>query len=605
MGSRRVEGKREGGSALARRYRLRGRLVLAATLLGALALAFGLQHVAGRNALTDVRASAEEALALQSETVSGTLEKYRFLPPLLSRRADVAALFDQPWLTANREAARAKAVEIAGYSGAKDVVFADSEGRIFASARGLFDSSPLQETTLFEAAAQGRLGRETMSVKESERSYVFASAIRREGGPVTGVIAVYVRFDRIEATWSLSANPILVTGKDGVIFLGNREEWQLRHLTGSGDPILTASGGEAKDIYRRTDGRQVVMRVKDLPLLGWRLHALSDMAPVEAARRSAAIIGLLLAAIFGITGWFMVQRRLALEMRLRRDKASALRLERQVRDRTAALSATNVSLAREVEERARTEERLRSTQKELVQSAKLAALGQMSATLSHEYNQPLAAIRTYSDNALLFLERGKPDSAGEALTRIGGLVDRMSELSRTLLGFARKPGTAITPVHVWAVVDEALLLAGPRAKKAGVTIEKQAGGQEITAAGGRVRLTQVVVNLVNNAVDALTGVGATAAIADPLVRIGVAEDGDGVLLVVEDNGPGIAQGDRERIFEPFFSTKGVGEGIGIGLSIVYTILTDMGATIRAGESSLGGARFEVLLKQAAKTGTDG
>ena len=599
------EAVREGGSAVARRYRVLGRLVLAATLLGALALAFGLQFVAGRNALADLRANAEEALALQSETISGTLEKYRFLPPLLSRQPDVVALFERPWQASNREAARAKAVEVAGYSGAKDVVFADSEGRIFASARNVFDNSPLQESTLFEAAAQGRLGRETMSASEIERSYVFASAIRPGDGAVAGVIAVYVRFDRIEATWSLSANPILVTGKDGVVFLGNRGDWQLRRLTDGADAILKPAGGEAQDIHVQEDGRRVLLRVKDLPLLGWRLHVLSEMAPVEAARRSAGIIGLLLAVIFGITGWFMVQRRQALEMRLRRDKASALRLERQVRDRTAALSATNESLAREVEERARTEDRLRDTQKELVQSAKLAALGQMSATLSHEYNQPLAAIRTYSDNALLFLEREKPASAAEALTRIGGLVDRMSELSRTLLGFARKPGTAIMPVNVWAVVDEALLLAGPRAKKAGVMVEKAGDGREVMAAGGRVRLTQVVVNLVNNAVDALTGVGASRAIADPVVRIKVDAEGDDILLVVEDNGPGIAPADRERIFEPFFSTKGVGEGIGIGLSIVYTILTDMGATIEARESTLGGARFEVRLKRAEKTGTEG
>ncbi|MCB1419446.1 MAG: sensor histidine kinase, partial [Notoacmeibacter sp.] len=518
---------------------------------------------------------------------------------------DVVALFERPWQASNREAARAKAVEVAGYSGAKDVVFADSEGRIFASARNVFDNSPLQESTLFEAAAQGRLGRETMSASEIERSYVFASAIRPGDGAVAGVIAVYVRFDRIEATWSLSANPILVTGKDGVVFLGNRGDWQLRRLTDGADAILKPAGGEAQDIHVQEDGRRVLLRVKDLPLLGWRLHVLSEMAPVEAARRSAGIIGLLLAVIFGITGWFMVQRRQALEMRLRRDKASALRLERQVRDRTAALSATNESLAREVEERARTEDRLRDTQKELVQSAKLAALGQMSATLSHEYNQPLAAIRTYSDNALLFLEREKPASAAEALTRIGGLVDRMSELSRTLLGFARKPGTAIMPVNVWAVVDEALLLAGPRAKKAGVMVEKAGDGREVMAAGGRVRLTQVVVNLVNNAVDALTGVGASRAIADPVVRIKVDAEGDDILLVVEDNGPGIAPADRERIFEPFFSTKGVGEGIGIGLSIVYTILTDMGATIEARESTLGGARFEVRLKRAEKTGTEG
>ena len=589
---------RESGKAVMQRHRLHSRLVIGLALAGGLVLGGLLQMLAARNAMEGLRASADEPLALQGETISGVLEKYRLLPPLLAKREDIAAIFDRPWLRENRVSARAKAIEIAGFSGAKDVVFADTEGRIFASARGVFDNSALHETTLFEAASQGRLGRETVSAAERERSYIFASAVRR-GDAVGGVIAVYVRFDQIEATWSLSANPILVTGSDGLIFLGNREDWQLKPLAGAQDAILTPVGGEP-GIHVLPDGNRVLASVKDLPLLGWRLHVLSDTRPVDQARRSAGIIGMLLAALVGMAGWFMVQRRLQLEMRLRRDKASAIRLERQVRQRTAALSATNASLAREVEERARTEDKLRRTQNELVQSAKLAALGQMSATLSHEYNQPLAAIRTYSDNAKLFLDRQKPKEAGEALSRIAGLVDRMSELSRTLLGFARKPGTDIMAVNLDAVVGEALLLAGPRAKKAGVRIDHQPSGVEVLAAGGRIRLTQVVVNLVNNAVDALTGVGSATPVHDPVVVIRVAGSDKEAVLIVEDNGPGIAEADRERIFEPFFSTKGVGEGIGIGLSIVYTILKDMNGSIRAGQGALGGALFEVRLRTPGK-----
>lgn len=269
-------------------------------------------------------------------------------------------------------------------------------------------------------------------------------------------------------------------------------------------------------------------------------------------------------------------------MRLRRDRASAIRLERQVRDRTKALSDSNASL--------------RQAQSELVQSAKLAALGQMSATLSHEYNQPLAAIRTYADNARLLIERGRTGPADEAIGHIAGLVDRMSELSRTLLGFARRPGVTVQPVNLGAVVDEALLLAGPRAKKAGVAVRKQGFDETVTVMGGRVRLTQVVVNLVNNAVDALTGVGAAIAIADPEIVISAEREEDGVTLTISDNGPGIAAENRERVFEPFFSTKAAGEGIGIGLSIVYTILKDLGASIEVGSGPAGGAAFVIRLK---------
>lgn len=585
----------ESGHTVARRYRRRGRAVLAVAVLAGVALALALQAIAGRSALSDVRASANEALALQAATVTGILEKYRLLPPLLARREDIAGLFDRPWAEENRAEAARKAIEIAGFSGAKDVVFADAEGRIFASARKIYDRSSVQETTLFEAAGQGRLGRETRSLDADERAYVFASAVRRED-KVAGVIAVYVRFDQIEATWALTAMPIVVTGPEGVIFLGNRPEWQLKSLHGGAEPLLEPAGGATGDLFRAPDGGLVIQAVRHLPLLDWRLHVLADHAPVTEARWLAGVIGLLVAALMGITGWFMVKRAEAVNLRMRRDRASALRLERLVRDRTRALSETNASLAREVDERTRTEEQLRRTQKELVQSAKLAALGQMSATLSHEYNQPLAAIRTYADNAQAFLERGREQPARDALSRIAGLTERMSELSRTLLGFARKPGTAISDVRLSAVVDEALLLAGPRAKKAGIMIRRTDVDGDLVVRGGRVRLTQVVVNLVNNAIDALSGIGTDRATADPEIRISAhAHEGD-VALVIADNGPGLAPGDQEAVFEPFYSTKGVGEGIGIGLSIVYTIVKDLGGRIEAGESDMGGARFSVILQ---------
>lgn len=601
MTARSANSQTESGYQVARRYRLRGRMVLAGAVLAAVFLGLVLQELAGRSALAEVRASADEALALQAATVTGILEKYRLLPPLLSRREDIAGLFDRPWAPDNRDEAARKAIEIAGFSGAKDVVFADREGRIFASARGIFDRSSVQETTLFEAAGQGRLGRETRSLDADERAYVFASAVRRDSG-VAGVIAVYVRFDQIEATWSLSAMPIVVTGSEGRIFLGNRPDWQLQALHAGEEPLLRPLGGASGDLFRAPEGGVLVEAVRHLPLLDWRLHVLADHAPVTEARWLAGVIGLLLAALLGITGWFMVKRAEAVHMRMRRDRASALRLERLVRDRTRALSLTNVSLGREVEERIRAEDQLRRTQKELVQSAKLAALGQMSATLSHEYNQPLAAIRTYADNARQFLERGREDKAREALGRIAGLTERMSELSRTLLGFARKPGTAISEVRLSAVVDEALLLAGPRAKKAGVIIRRDGLDPHIRVLGGRVRLTQVVVNLVNNAIDALTGIGATGPTDNPVITISAKQENGDVRLVIADNGPGLSPGDRETVFEPFYSTKGVGEGIGIGLSIVYTIVNELGGRVETGESAMGGARFDVVLQPAASAG---
>lgn len=576
-------------------YRTLGRLVLIATIVIGIGSSATAYRIAASRALRAVQSSAREALALQSEALNGVLDKYRLLPPILSHRADIVALFDNPADPTASDVAHIEAARIAGYSGAKDVTFSDPEGRVFASARGAFDGSRIQRSTLLEAVQQGRLGREAMSLEENDRTYVFASAVRR-GSEFVGVIAVYVDFYRIESTWSLSANPIIVTDAKGIVFLGNRNAWRRRPFEGGDNPVVEAVSGTGGLFVRQPGGPTWVADQRKLPILGWTLNVLESDQPIETAGRTAALLALLVTVLAGGIVWLFVKRGEAHALKAERDRLDALRLERLVDERTSALTRANASLAYEVAERAETEERLRRTQKELVQTAKLAALGQMSATLSHEYNQPLAAIRTHADNAVQLLHRGRTETAVDALVRITSLVDRMSELSRALLSFARRPGTEIQEVLLAPVIDEALMLVGPRARKAGIAIRKSALEPDLKVLGGRIRLTQVVVNLLNNAIDALTGIGAAVVDRRPEIVIEAREMRKYVVLSIDDNGPGIPSADRERIFEPFYSTKGVGEGLGIGLSIVYNVVTELGGTVAATDSTSGGARISVRLK---------
>ncbi len=587
-----------------RRYARLERVVILATALVGLAVAWLAQSVVADRAQRTVFATAREALALQTETLSGVLEKYRVLPPLLSRRSDIMAVFANASLPGGAEAAREMALEIASYSGAMDVAFAGAAGRVFASARGIFDNSRLNEEALLEAARQGRLGRESLSPEEHERAYVFASAVRR-GSELIGVIAIYVRMDQIEQTWALSANPIAVTGLDGSIFISNRPAWQGRQLFGgSGSDALfdAKTAADARPVsLAGGDGPSYLAASRPLPLMGWTLHVLADRSAVVSAQLSAVLITVLAALLAGSLAFLFVKRRETTELRQLRAEASAQRLEKLVRERTADLTEVNAALAHEVKERTEAEDQLRKTQAELIQAAKLAALGQMSATLSHEYNQPLAAIRTYADNAAQFLARGKAQAAGDAVARIAGLVDRMSELSRTLLSFARKPGTSVEDVLIGPVIDEALMLAGPRARKAGITIHQEGKLPGVAVRGGHVRLTQVVVNLVNNAVDALTGIGSKAAVDNPRIVVRLSRVRSRIALSVQDNGPGIPEEVRERMFEPFYSTKGVGEGLGIGLSIVYNIVREFDGSVSVADAPGGGTTVTVLLAPARNT----
>ncbi|MGJ8571546.1 MAG: sensor histidine kinase [Hoeflea sp.] len=555
-------------------------------VLSAIVVAWSVS-AAKKRALSDVMQKAGETLSVQTEILSGVLDKYRLLPPLLSRQSSIRALFVRD-VEGNAQSldARRTAEAIGGMSAAMDVAFFFPDGELLANARGSFAVRDEGLPELIAVAMQGRLGRAALSDSRGERTYAFSSGVRREGKFV-GVVIVYVDFYRVEAAWALSARRIFVTDKAGTVFLANDPNWrlnpisELRQAGGIDRYLINGHYEERLDLVRR------------LPLLEWDLHVLADPAPVAAARLNAAAIASLAGLLAGMIALVVLRRNEEAVVRSRSDRAIALRLERVVRDRTRALSITNQSLSQEVDVRREAEELLRKTQNELVQTAKLAALGQMSTALSHEYNQPLAAIRSYADNALKFLDRGAIPEVSGNLSRINSLVERMAELSKTLLSFSRKPGATIGPVPLGTVVDEALLLARPRARAAGIAaIAVGEGVADLYVVGGRIRLGQVFVNLVNNAIDALSGQ------AGGSIEINAQREGERVVVTVADNGPGIAPDQLAKVFDPFFTTKGVGDGIGIGLSIVDNIIRDFGGTIMVANRLEGGACFTINLRAA-------
>jgi two-component system, NtrC family, C4-dicarboxylate transport sensor histidine kinase DctB len=268
------------------------------------------------------------------------------------------------------------------------------------------------------------------------------------------------------------------------------------------------------------------------------------------------------------------------------------KLEQRVAERTSDLLATNTRLLREIEEHRHTEHALRQTRDELVQAAKLAAIGQLAAGINHELNQPLTAIRFYADNAAAFLERKRPEDVRDNLGRISGLTERMGRIIQQLKIFARKSSGQRAPVSVTAVIDGVLALLAPRLKREGVAVATELPSQDIYCMGDLVRLEQVFVNLVSNAAQAMQDM------PDPRVEIAVGQDGDKVRITVRDHGPGIASEHLAQIFDPFFTTKQSGEGLGLGLSISMHIIEELGGTLRAANCADEGAEFTVELPAA-------
>jgi two-component system C4-dicarboxylate transport sensor histidine kinase DctB len=308
------------------------------------------------------------------------------------------------------------------------------------------------------------------------------------------------------------------------------------------------------------------------------------------------VVAALACAITLLIATLVLQRRSRLIERIEYQRRASEELERRVEERTADLTEANVRLEREIAERQAAEAELRQAQDDLVQAGKLAALGQMSAALSHEFNQPLAAIRSYADNAQLLIERNREAEAAGNLKLIKDLTARMAEISKHLMTFARKPRSELRPVALAQVLDDTLDFLRIRLERAGAEVTLQRPDPALTVLAGRVRLQSVLLNLIANALDAMEGQAA------PRIEISVAESGGRVSLALRDHGPGIDEAQLGRIFDPFFTTKPVGKGTGLGLPVSYGIVKKHGGDIIVKSKVGRGTSFFVRLPACKEEG---
>jgi two-component system C4-dicarboxylate transport sensor histidine kinase DctB len=456
-----------------------------------------------------------------------------------------------------------------------------------------------------DAVKSGRSSYLGLGPESNDVRYFLAETVR-DGPTLLGVTVVRIEFDPLVAAWERAAERVLVTDTDGIAFLASDPAYRYRSI---GAPAAS----DQSELLRRYPGMSLspidfsveerrgsdsIIRVSSpddgvdylyqtmmLDKYGWTIHRLTDLTLVREDQRDGAIIGAAVSAMIIALVLYLLQRHRAY---IAAREASG-RLTRQVAERTRELSETNMSLQNEIDEHRRTEARLRATQDELVQAGKLAALGQMSAAIAHEINQPLAAIRTFMASAKVFARQGNLGQVVSNLDLITDLAERMARITGHLKTFARKsePGHP-EPVLIDRAVEGTLFLLGSQIKQAGVRIEKEIA-PDLWVTGHAVQLEQVMLNLVRNALDAVVGRDG------PWIRITARASADTVFISVADNGHGIAADKIGRIFDPFFTTKPVGKGLGLGLSISYGIVRDFGGRIGARNRPEGGAELTVEL----------
>ncbi|MDQ6733036.1 MAG: ATP-binding protein [Nitrospirota bacterium] len=235
---------------------------------------------------------------------------------------------------------------------------------------------------------------------------------------------------------------------------------------------------------------------------------------------------------------------------------------------------------------------LRDKQAQLVQSAKLAGIGELAAGIAHELNNPLNNIGLCIGNVLDGAQYKHDEYLTARLRTVNEQVSRAAAIIHHLQTFARATPTERRLVLLSEVVQQALLFVTELLRLDNVAVQTELCRIEAPLWANAVQLEQVIINLLTNARDALDGHAKKAVTVRTSVAAGV------VTLVVEDNGPGISTEVVARIFDPFFTTKPVGKGTGLGLSITYGIVKDHGGSIHLEKGEAGGARFVIRLPLA-------
>ncbi len=533
-----------------------------------------------RQALDQLAQRGQADLTLAADRLTGQLQLYQQMAVLV---ADHPAL-DGP-------DPRAQLLRAADKTGALDVLLVDAGGGVVSAAN---DTEPgdLSDRAMFRRAMQGALGEEHgLNARTGRRAYYFAAPRFDATGAVRGALVVVANIDRVEAEWRGARPAVFFTDRAGQVFITNRSELLFWRQGAAG---LRPPGGEPTEFATRRVGPhriwiedwspyvppRALHLSRELPVIGMTAQALIDVGPARRlAALQAASLGAILLAFGAILFWLVGRRRVLAQ--------ANRRLESRVAERTSALSAANDQLRREVAERVAAEAALKRAQDDLVQAGKLSALGQMSAGISHELNQPLMAIQQYAENGTAFLDRGKAQVAGENLRRISDLAARMARIIRNLRAFVRNESEPMGRVDIVAVIDSAIDLSAARLRQDGIALDWTAPETPIWVRGGEVRLGQVMVNLIGNAADAM------ADSAEKRLAIAL-HPGAPVCVEIRDTGPGIA--DPDRMFEPFYTTKAVGaaQGMGLGLSISYGLVQSFGGKIR-GTNGPEGAIFTVEL----------
>lgn len=554
-------------------------------------------------------ATGKARVTLYSNSLLGELRKYQYLPNLLSKRSTIEGLlqWDDEEL---RDDVNRYLESVSRQTEASVIFVMNTRGLTVASSNWRqplsFVGRNYHFRPYFTDAMAGKDGRYfAVGVTTKTPGFFLSKVI----GPVEqplGVVVIKVAMDVLQDDWAKTDENVIVTDDNSVVIMSSRETWRYTTLKplhiSTLDQITTARQydetyikqlGELTGISQQRDwqrlkvyeqyqigddNQDMLLITSPLPGFDWQVKVLMELNGVYRHGNNTFFLVIMAFALLGGVLFNLYQRQ-----------QHMLELEERVDERTQDLTHANKQLRQEISDRERAEKELRSAHEELLQASKLAALGQMSAAIAHELNQPLDAIQTFAASTSLLIKRQRYEDVDENIRLINELTKRMARITEQLRNFARRGKGSVQLVQVSRCVERCFLLMGDSIREQNVSLHLNLPEPHIYVLAEEIGFEQVLINLISNALEAMQDCETRTLVCE------VMDDGEYLYITLSDSGSGITDAHKQKLFEPFFTTRESKGGLGLGLALCQRTMKYYGGAIRLVESSLGGASFEVSL----------
>ena len=536
---------------------------------------------------------SKQRIDLYQNALRNELTRFNFLPFVIARDEQLIN-----WSFKQSDQANIALESIKKASGANVLYIMDASGKTLSSSNWKSKTSFVNRTfafrPYFKEALKGNNGQFFGIGTTSKKPGFYISTGVRNQEKVIAVTVAKVDLSVLENIWINAGENIFITNRDGVVILSSKKQWKYRTLRPLEEsqienikaqkqfaniPLVQLLDNQFNTQKQLSiGGNKYLHQEVDIKSPDWKIHYLIPTARVDAlVIQSWTRIGLI---IFGI----MIVLLMLWLFQSRNKLKTSLK-------ESAELRELNDLLNTEIEHRQRVEDELLVAQKDIKRSSKLAAMGQISASIIHELGQPLAAMKTYIAGAIIYINKnGRDIQDKEVFDKLDSLVERMSRISEQLKFFSHSVEKDTSNIDVRKALDGALLVVGPTIEEHNIELIFDFEDKPYIINAGQIRMEQVFTNLISNAIAALE--------KSKNKRITVHMEiinNNQLVIKIEDTGKGISEEILHMLFDPFYTTKPSGVGLGLGLSISTNIIHEFHGSLTALNNTNEGASFIITM----------